>query len=347
MSVIPDPAQMDWVPLWTLGNPSVPCARAKTVAAQNSSVGSAWQTVLFDGESFDTDGIHDTVTNNSRLTCRTAGKYFIHAHIRTGAPSTSVARKGRLLVNGATVTSMGGADFTTNVRVQIDLTDLLDLNVGDYVEVQVLQQSAAFAFPTDEGDVYFEMALVAPPQGSPFSTGPKVTTGPIASGPPASPVDGDIWIATAVDAAGTRWMFQYNASSGSAYKWEFIGGPPLYAHYEASSSIPSANAWHILVNSIAFATARGGDYWCETGAQMSGMAGGGFMQIGIGTNVATPASPPQAMSQPAASYMFMAAHAARVNGVGAAGFIAACYWANDAGCTFANRWLSAIPIRVS
>ena len=54
---------------------------------------------------------------------------------------------------------------------------------------------------------------------------PKITTGLLSAGPPASPNDGDIWIATNVDGAGGRWQFQYDAAwVTDAHKWKFIGG---------------------------------------------------------------------------------------------------------------------------
>jgi hypothetical protein len=55
----------------------------------------------------------------------------------------------------------------------------------------------------------------------------KITTSSFSGGPPGSPTDGDIWIASSVDGNGTRWHFQYNAGSASANKWEFIGGAPI------------------------------------------------------------------------------------------------------------------------
>jgi hypothetical protein len=50
-----------------------PAARAKRTTTQAVAT-STWTLVSFDGEDFDTDTIHDNVTNNDRLTCKTAGK---------------------------------------------------------------------------------------------------------------------------------------------------------------------------------------------------------------------------------------------------------------------------------
>src|SRR5262245_59591191 len=46
--------------------------------------------------------------------------------------------------------------------------------------------------------------------------------------PPASPVDGQMWQCIAESTLSMiTWLFRYNAASASAYKWVFIGGPPL------------------------------------------------------------------------------------------------------------------------
>lgn len=88
------------------------------------------------------------------------------------------------------------------------------------------------------------------------SSGQNITVSPMADGPPSSPSDEDIWVATDVDANGTRWRFQYNAASASTYKWEFIGGAPLA--YSTSGVVKNLTAWGSLW--FPTAPARNGDY---------------------------------------------------------------------------------------
>ena len=59
----------------------------------------SWHILSFDSERYDTDSIHDTVTNNSRLTCKTPGKYLIVAlagdtrhSIRLGGAENNIIR---------------------------------------------------------------------------------------------------------------------------------------------------------------------------------------------------------------------------------------------------------------
>jgi hypothetical protein len=47
---------------------------------------------------------------------------------------------------------------------------------------------------------------------------------------PSSPVDGQIIDYVADSTNGVVWRFRYRSASTSAYKWEFIGGPPNFSY---------------------------------------------------------------------------------------------------------------------
>lgn len=88
-----------------------------------------------------------------------------------------------------------------------------------------------------------------------------ITTSSLAGGPPASPHDQDIWIATAVDANGTRWAFQYNLQSTNASKWEFFGGPPIEVSVATDESTTTVGSWLDLTTvGPTYTTTRSGDY---------------------------------------------------------------------------------------
>lgn len=89
------------------------------------------------------------------------------------------------------------------------------------------------------------------------------TRSALSGGPPASPGDGDIWIATGVSAAGARWAFQYNAGSASAYKWEFIGGSPAMVGGNPGnliSNLSSVSAGWFYWVGTDYVALRAGDY---------------------------------------------------------------------------------------
>jgi hypothetical protein len=96
--------------------------------------------LAFNSEREDTDGVHSTVTNNSRLT-PPVGVYVVAASIRFANNATGY-RGVFLKVNGATYISVG-----TVAAVNGNTTDVLTLsppyrfNGTDYVEVEVIQNS--------------------------------------------------------------------------------------------------------------------------------------------------------------------------------------------------------------
>ena len=108
-------------------------------ASQNIA-NSSWVTLAFNSERYDTDSIHGNVTNNSRLTCRTAGKYLIIGQIGFPANSTG-SRAGVILLNGTTYISHVLQDATSDFGNAIICTTIYDLAVNDYVELQALQSS--------------------------------------------------------------------------------------------------------------------------------------------------------------------------------------------------------------
>lgn len=112
---------------------------ARVYHSLDQLIPTATTTVLsFNSERYDTDNIHSTVANNSRLTCKTAGKYIIVANVRW-ASGTASARAVYIKLNGTTWIGM--------VQMRLAATDIMfmitdtiyNLAVNDYVEVYVEQ----------------------------------------------------------------------------------------------------------------------------------------------------------------------------------------------------------------
>jgi hypothetical protein len=99
--------------------------------------------VDYNNETFDTDGFHDNVTNNTRLTIPTGkgGKYLFYAKVRW-ANSATGARFGQFKINNTTsynaLRAVGQLSGDTTIFTYSDIYNLSD---GDYVEHIVLQQS--------------------------------------------------------------------------------------------------------------------------------------------------------------------------------------------------------------
>ena len=90
-------------------------------------------------ELFDTDDMHDNVTNNSRITIKTAGKYILNASVQF-VPNGTGQRQIQIWKNGAAMARVFvGSIPTFNSRLNV--TAIVDGVVDDYYELYVWQNS--------------------------------------------------------------------------------------------------------------------------------------------------------------------------------------------------------------
>jgi hypothetical protein len=122
-----------------------PSFRAHAEVAQALADG-AWVSLTLDTEEFDNYGGHSTTTNTSRYTCQVAGIYLLAGN---AAFSTSTVgfRAVRFTVNGSANPVHGSFVKTLPAPAGnssgVGTTAMVQLNVGDYVELQANQSSGA------------------------------------------------------------------------------------------------------------------------------------------------------------------------------------------------------------
>ena len=107
-----------------------------------------WTLIQLNSESFDTDTMHDTVTNNSRLTANTAGVYLVTAEAQFTAPSGSPeSLQIRLNANGAIGGGSPVATWQTTGNASanqcMNVANIIYLNAGDYIEAFVQQNTGS------------------------------------------------------------------------------------------------------------------------------------------------------------------------------------------------------------
>lgn len=142
--IVPDPALTDWVPLGygAAIQSNVPAVRVRKSAVQ--SIPNAGGAILtWDVEDYDTDGIHDNATNNTRLTCRTAGKYLVSLTV-VFATNTVGTRTAYILKNSSAAEGPvyhGAPNPTGGESTSMSISGILDLAVGDIVEAAAYQVS--------------------------------------------------------------------------------------------------------------------------------------------------------------------------------------------------------------
>lgn len=107
----------------------------------NQSIANSTDTYLaFNTESIDTDTMHDNTTNNSRITCKTAGDYIGIAIINwgtgTGKRRADITKNRAAILSSAIVASVSG-----DVTRMVVITPVVTLAANDYVEIAVNQDS--------------------------------------------------------------------------------------------------------------------------------------------------------------------------------------------------------------
>jgi len=121
-----------------------PCSRVTHNAAQAITTGTntalAFNTERFDQAGNTTDTMHDTVTNNSRLTCRYAGVYQITGNIEWAGNATGDRSVG-IRLNGTTFIGQERRVASTTVTHEQFISTLYAMAVNDYVELIVNQTS--------------------------------------------------------------------------------------------------------------------------------------------------------------------------------------------------------------
>src|SRR5262245_14701541 len=232
-----------WVPLSGLAAALAPVPAARvyrtTPQALTTAVAGA---ITFDAERFDTDNIHDLVTNPGRLTCRTAGKYLIFGAIDIAASAGGASRRASLLVNGSPI-AVQRAHFSAADPAFIAIASVWDMAVGDYAELYGYQDSGGNLnvevnnwYSPEFGMVRIDTALGAP-------AGTQGGSPPLVTALPATAVDGqEVILVDSLTAPTYNWRFRYVAAKATN-KWVFVGGPPLYAEVATPETLGTINTY--------------------------------------------------------------------------------------------------------
>lgn len=139
------------------------CEVIQTVA---QSIPHAGTIVNFDAELIDTDGMHSTVSNTSRITAQTPGRYMLWGGIGW-SPNGTNTRGAWLLINGVAVAGteiLVQASTTASSQTTVPLrTKTVYLNAGDYIEVFGYQSSGAplNTFVTGQSNSHFGARWIA------------------------------------------------------------------------------------------------------------------------------------------------------------------------------------------
>lgn len=128
-------------------------------ATANTLVSGTGASIAFDSELYDTDNMHSTTSNTTRLTAQTPGLYDIKGSADFGS-SSSGTRQISIYKNGsAQAFDSDGAMAAADV---LFLSKEIYLAAGDYVELWALQTTGAnLTMPTGQSLLWFSARWVA------------------------------------------------------------------------------------------------------------------------------------------------------------------------------------------
>jgi hypothetical protein len=169
---------------------------------------------------------------------------------------------------------------------------------------------------------------------------------------PGSPIDGQIIYYEANATDGIIWQLRYRSASASAYKWEFIGGSPLYKQFLYDGIASSGASYASFSTPVTVTTPLAGDYVYKFGAGGAGPNAGYDIFIGLSIGGATPS-----IGAGTSIYNYNAATGAqhmrwstvleyKKTGVSALTTAETKYLHNAANGNIANPYVSVIPVRV-
>ncbi len=175
--------------------------------------------------------------------------------------------------------------------------------------------------------------------------------GTVTAAPPGSPNNEDEWSMVADATNGVVWQFKYRSASASAYKWEFVGGPPMFSDVETGESLASTTFVDLATVGPAITVPRAGDYLVAYGFQMTGGGAGGagyMMSLSIAGASALDADGISTLPVITSNFGATTARTAIKTGLSATNVLLAKYRSSSAtSATIARRWLTVTPIRVS
>lgn len=179
----------------------------------------------------------------------------------------------------------------------------------------------------------------------------------LAAWPPVTPTDGQLAILIPDPTGfnqGVRWLFQYNAASGSPYKWESVDCEPLY--FENPAGIANLTNGSNNVDTVSkYPVGRDGDWKAETGctvlgtqASLSAWGTSEYCQVMVAKNGGLVATNSNLVSPGGQQYL--GANAINYfNALVAGDVLAHACYKNGSGYTFqrVNTWLKVWATRIA
>jgi len=100
---------------------------------------------------------------------------------------------------------------------------------------------------------------------------------------PGAPYDGQEVYFEASASLGVYWHLRYRSASASTYKWEFLGGPPLYAEVLTSESTTSTTYVDLATVGPSLTLPLAGEYEIVLDVHITPASNPGWAAVKLGT----------------------------------------------------------------
>lgn len=136
------PYKVKWAT--TSSSPSFVGARAYNSTGIVAS-SATWTAITLNSENYDTDAIHSTTTNTSRMTIPTgkSGKWLINMTVTFEGNATNCNVQTAIYKNGSSTVLNRNGDTVTSGERDFMINTVLDLTAGDYLETYVRQDTGS------------------------------------------------------------------------------------------------------------------------------------------------------------------------------------------------------------
>ena len=161
---------------------------------------------------------------------------------------------------------------------------------------------------------------------------------------PANPKDGQTYTFIADSANGIAWRFQYNESSGSQYKWEFVGGAPAVT--AASGDVSTTSASFQDLGGPGITVPLAGDYLVQFGAEFNNNINGRDTLMAVGP--ASTATSQDRIVMEGVGGRVALSRASIINAPSVNSTLKCYYRIATEDCTgyWRSRWIMVSPVRV-
>ena len=316
---------------------TTPCAMVFKNA--NQVINTTTAALTWEVEDLDTDNIFDPGAN-TRLTCRTPGRYLVWfnpSHDAAGGHDTVALRK-----NGTTYVVAPDA-YASTYRPGVIAQAFVDLAVGDYIEAVMKTAGATTVFYQDVRGLAskataFGMARL----------GPSLVVSTAGSGAnfvtslPSSPGDGKEVIYEADGTNSAYWHLKFKASSG---KWVKVGGPPLYSRIDTSENTTSGSYTDLTTVGPSITVALAGNYRVGFGGVLASGGAGYGVYIAPKFGSAAVSSADEALHS--TGYHVALMRSIPSQALAASDLVKLQYKTGTGTASFYSRWLELDPIFVS